>query len=61
LILGKEPAVGQTGPDILQVDDALHFGLEGLANLVQQVGQGSAIGSLLIAAPEERISDSALR
>jgi len=61
LILSEETVIGQAGAHVLQVDDALHFGLEGLANLVQQVGQGSAIGSLLIAAPEERISDSALR
>jgi len=47
LLLGEEPAVGQVGPLVLQVDDALDLGLEGLADLVQQIGQGAVIGSLL--------------
>lgn len=47
LVLGEEPAVGQSGPDILQVDDALDLGLEGLADLVQQGGQGAIVGGLL--------------
>ena len=47
MILSEETVIGQAGAHVLQVDDALHFGLEGLADLVQQVGQGTVIGSLI--------------
>ena len=47
LLLGEKPAVRQAGPLVLQIDDALDLGLEGLADLVQQVGQGPVIGGLL--------------
>jgi hypothetical protein len=47
LVLGEEAAVGQAGAHVLQVDNALDFGLEGLADLVQEVGQRAVIGGLL--------------
>jgi len=47
LLLGEKPAVRYAGPHVLQVDDALDFGLEGLADLVQEVDQGVVKGSLL--------------
>ena len=39
LVLGEKPAIGQAGALVLQIDDALHLGLEGLADLVQEVAR----------------------
>jgi hypothetical protein len=47
LLLGEKFSIRQTGPHILQVDDALDLGLQGLADLVQEGGQRPIVGGLL--------------
>jgi len=44
---GSRSSVKHPGTRVLQVDATLDLGLEGLADLVQQVGQGAIIGGLL--------------
>jgi hypothetical protein len=47
LVLGEKPAIKEVGPLALQVNGALDFGLEGLADLIEKIRQGSVIRSLL--------------
>ena len=47
LLLGKQTTVRYPGPGVLKVDDALHLGLECLADLVEQGGERGVVRGFL--------------
>ena len=51
LVGGEQAAVGHARPVVAEVDDAADLGLERLADLVEQVGQGRVVGRFRHAGP----------